>query len=249
MPVNVGDLLRDTQGLNAEAFGAYHAILYALWGSHGVLPMHAETLARIARVKPTRWPAVWEKLARYFEIEGDQISQKRVSKTLEKVAQKVAKNQENGSKGGKAKALKEKETALANATANADPETRQSKSKTNSTNVESSEEAKASSGASAPETLSDAEYLWKVGATWLEARGHKHARSFLGRHRKKIDDGALCRIIDMAISTNPGDALEYIAKAVSGYQAPAVDIGASPQFELVLVDGKPVKRPIDRRAA
>lgn len=251
MPVNVGDLLRDTQKLNAEAFGAYHAILYALWGSQGELPLDSETLCRIARVKPSKWEKVWEKLVGYFEVDGTIIRQKRVTKTLEKVSKKVATNAANGSAGGKAKALKDKEKALANAKANATPKSCQSKSKTNSPYGEGSE-AKAS-GADAPPDpeQQDRDFVWNVGKDLLIKTGadKKSAGSTIGAlvREKGLHDAK--RIIITAQAKPPLEAKSYIWKIINGDSEKGTDSGAAPQLELVLVDGKPTLQPVARVAA
>lgn len=250
MPVNVGDLLRDTQNLNAETFGAYHAILYALWGSRGELTLDAETLCRIARVKPSRWDKVWTVIAPFFDVANGKITQKRVTKTLEKVAKKVATNAENGSKGGKAKALKEKETGLANAKANATPKTCQSKSKTNSPNGEGSE-AKAS-GAEAPdEPMTVKAQIWAVGRPMFEKAGTSKAGagSVIGALIKRKGEVDALAIITALRADPPMDPEQYLWAIIHGKQALATDTGAAPQLELVLVDGKAVMRPVDRRAA
>jgi len=250
--VNVGDILRDTQGLNAEAFGAYHALLYALWGSKGTLPLDHETLCRIARVRPSKWGKVWDKLAGYFDVEDGRITQKRVTKTLEKVIKKVGKNTENGSKGGAAKALKDKERALANAIANATPETCQSKSKTNSPIGETSEAKASDAGASeTAEPLTIKAQIFASGRPMLERAGSdkKSVGAALGALIKAKGEVEALSIITTMRASGTGEPETYIWKIVKGKADPAEDTGAAPQLELVMVDGKPTMQPVARRAA
>src|SRR6185312_15535861 len=77
MRLYVGDYLADTVHLSAEESGAYlHLIMHA-FKQGGRLSSEPVQLARIARVTPRRWPAVWGMIGRYFEIDGDDLIQRR----------------------------------------------------------------------------------------------------------------------------------------------------------------------------
>lgn len=111
----VADYMADTRHLTTEQHGAYLLILMTMWKAGATLPNDAKKLARIAGVTPRRWHLIWCDLAPFFTVEGDTITQKRLLRDYQEVAQKLAKRSAAGSLGGKAKALNEKEARLASA--------------------------------------------------------------------------------------------------------------------------------------
>lgn len=115
MPLWVSDFLGKTMHLDAKEVGAYMLLLMALWGRGGALPNDPKKLQRIARVGRD-WPTVWASLEGFFTVDGDQITQGRLSEELHKVNAKREVNAHSGARGGRAKALKSKEVGLANAT-------------------------------------------------------------------------------------------------------------------------------------
>lgn len=115
MPLWVSDFLGDTLDLDAKEIGAYMLLLMAMWQRKGRLPADPRKLQRVARVGRD-WPRIWEALERYFITEGDQITNKRLLAELQKVDTKRAVNAQSGARGGRAKALKNKDRPLANAT-------------------------------------------------------------------------------------------------------------------------------------
>lgn len=100
MPVFIGDYLADTMDLNAEEHGAYLLLLMDLWRRDGRIEFSPGKLARICRVEPERWGAVWESLGRFFEVKDGILTQGRVSHEL---AVAYAKKEE-ASRAGKASA-------------------------------------------------------------------------------------------------------------------------------------------------
>lgn len=115
MQLWVADFLADTMDLDAKEVGAYMLLLMTMWSRDGYLPHDDRKLQRIARVG-REWPKVWASLEVYFQTDGARIWNKRLLSEAQKVAAKREVNAHAGSLGGKAKALKSKETALANAT-------------------------------------------------------------------------------------------------------------------------------------
>lgn len=119
MQLYVSDFVGDTLRLSAELVGAYMLLLMAMWNADGELLNDDEELSLVARIPVERWPAAWAKLAPFFTIEGGKITHGRLTSELEKFARKSAARKEAGSRGGKAKALKDKKPRVAIATANA----------------------------------------------------------------------------------------------------------------------------------
>jgi uncharacterized protein YdaU (DUF1376 family) len=115
MQLYVADYLGDTQHLTTEQHGAYLLLLMAMWRAGGMLPNDEKKLARIARVSARRWHLVAPDVLDFFDIEGDQITQKRLVEEHQKAVSISEKRSNSGSLGGKAKALKNKDTGLANA--------------------------------------------------------------------------------------------------------------------------------------
>ncbi|MBM3606199.1 MAG: DUF1376 domain-containing protein [Alphaproteobacteria bacterium] len=110
-----GDYLGKTMDLTTEQHGAYLLILMTMWQHDAKLPNDPKKLARIARLTPAKFAAVWSEISRFFEVDGDTITNPRMTKERKKAAEKSQKRATAGSAGGKAKALKDQESRLANA--------------------------------------------------------------------------------------------------------------------------------------
>ena len=115
MQFYVGDYLADTLDLTTEQHGAYLLLLMTMWNSNAKLPSDKVKLARIARLTPAKFKAVWSEISRFFEDDGESISNRRLTKEREKANEKSAKRSTAGRAGGHAKALKDNEAHLANA--------------------------------------------------------------------------------------------------------------------------------------
>jgi uncharacterized protein YdaU (DUF1376 family) len=115
MQLYVADYLGDTQHLTTEQHGAYLLILMAMWRHGGKLPNDETKLARIARVSARRWHLVAADIMDFFDVEGDEITQKRLVEEYQKCASISEKRSVIGKRGGDAKALKSKESGLAKA--------------------------------------------------------------------------------------------------------------------------------------
>lgn len=119
MQLYPSDYFAKTMTLTAEQHGAYLLILMTMWQHNARLPNDPVKLARIARMTPAKFKAVWAEISRYFEIDGDEISNDRLAKERKKASEKSQKRAVAGSAGGKAKALKDKNTAGSNCHADA----------------------------------------------------------------------------------------------------------------------------------
>jgi uncharacterized protein YdaU (DUF1376 family) len=105
MPWFIGDYLRDTTDLNTEEHGAYDLILMSLWRAGGSLPL--DRLPLVSKMPQDRWPKVWKTIKRFFEIDGDDVRQGRVTRELAHAQSKREKARENGRAGGRPVTQKE----------------------------------------------------------------------------------------------------------------------------------------------
>lgn len=106
MQLYVGDYLADTLHLTTEQHGAYLLLLMTMWRAGACLPNDPAKLARICRVSPKRWPSVWAEISEFFEIEGNTITNNRLTKEHQKAVSISQERKAAGKKGGKANALK-----------------------------------------------------------------------------------------------------------------------------------------------
>ena len=135
LPLYVGDYMRDTRGLTAEQHGAYLLLLMCMWSSGGSLPADDKKLARFASCTPSRWSKIKADILAYFEVGEETITHRRLTAELEKAQEKSIKRSVSGTKGGHAKALKDKAASLANDTYlpchSSEPEPDQNKTRSN----------------------------------------------------------------------------------------------------------------------
>jgi uncharacterized protein YdaU (DUF1376 family) len=113
MQLYVADYIGDTLHLTTEQHGAYLLLLMAMWRAGGSLPNEEHKLARIVGLSPARWRRVGCDVLAFFEVSKTEITQKRLTKEIEKAKEKSSKRAEAGAKGGIAKSLKDKEAAVA----------------------------------------------------------------------------------------------------------------------------------------
>lgn len=115
MQLYIADYIGDTQHLTTEQHGAYLLLLMAMWRADGRLPNDPSKLARIARVSPRRWHLLADDVMAFFTVDGTEITQKRLLQERQKCDSISQKRSVSGARGGRAKALKNKELAVANA--------------------------------------------------------------------------------------------------------------------------------------
>lgn len=115
MQLYVADYLADTMELSTVEHGAYLLLLMTMWRHGAKLPNDPTKLARIARLSPAKFKPVWAEISRFFVVEGDSITNRRLRKEHQKAKEKSEVRATAGKAGGEAKALKDKEARLANA--------------------------------------------------------------------------------------------------------------------------------------
>lgn len=114
-----GDYLGKTMDLTTEQHGAYLLILMTMWQHDAKLPNDPAKLARIARMTPAKFKAVWSEISRFFAVQGDSITNARLLKEHEKAKKKSEARAVAGKAGGRAKSLKDKSAAYGNCHADA----------------------------------------------------------------------------------------------------------------------------------
>lgn len=112
MPLFIADYLADTQHLSVAEHGAYMLLIMNYWRL-GSLPNDEKKLARIARCSDREWKSVSGTIRDLF---NDDWTHNRIEKELKKAREKSEARSEAGTRGGKAKALKNNDAHLANAT-------------------------------------------------------------------------------------------------------------------------------------
>jgi uncharacterized protein YdaU (DUF1376 family) len=113
MQLYTSDFLGDTQDLSAEYVGSYLLLLMTMWNAGGQLAFDEVKLARVARLTVEEWRLAWTDLERFFDVVDGKLTHGRVAEELAKFARKSAARKEAGSRGGKAKSLKDKNAGLA----------------------------------------------------------------------------------------------------------------------------------------
>lgn len=117
LPIWTDAFIADTTHLTAEEIGAYFMLLMVAWRSPGcALPNDDKLIMKYSRVSPYRWAQLRDTVMSFWTLEDGVWKQKKLSKVREQVGNISNQNRINGSKGGKAKALKYNDAVLANAT-------------------------------------------------------------------------------------------------------------------------------------
>lgn len=115
MPLFCGDYLGDTRHLTTEQHGAYLLLLMIMWRSDGFLPDDDRRLAQYAGLSPAKWKKHKDIILDFFEIENGRIFSRKILELLQKYDEKSQKNKKSGSKGGRAKSLKNNDIEQADA--------------------------------------------------------------------------------------------------------------------------------------
>jgi uncharacterized protein YdaU (DUF1376 family) len=82
MPLYIGDYLRDTLGLSRSEHGSYLLLIMAYWANGGELPNDDGILREIAKCPETEWMRTRGLLLRFFTVNGNHLSHKRINKEL-----------------------------------------------------------------------------------------------------------------------------------------------------------------------
>lgn len=115
MPLYVADYLADTTHLSTLEHGAYCLLLMSMWRSGGSLPDDDAKLAKFARMTAAQWARVRHTVMQFFTVENGEVIQSRLAREIDKHANVVRQRRESGSRGGRAKALKDNGPTIANA--------------------------------------------------------------------------------------------------------------------------------------
>ena len=216
MQLYVADYLGDTQHLTTEQHGAYLLLLMAMWRAGGSLPNDEAKLARIARMSAAKWRKVGGDIMDLLDVEGEHVTQKRLAEEYEKAREKSEKRSEAGSKGGKAKALKDNDQGLANA----------SDLPQHSSEPELTIPNGMDAGAPPPDEFSDErEKLFGAGLAWLKKKTglpERQCRSILGKCLKLTNDdsGRVLRALRGAAEHNVADPVSWVLAELKVKKAP-----------------------------
>lgn len=115
--------LGDTMHFSLPQHGAYLLILMAMRRARGWIKDDDVVLANICKLSLTKWKKIAPGIREKMISEDGKLSQKRLLSDVISDLKTVEKNRQNGSAGGKAKALKNKDADLA--TAKLSPASRQ----------------------------------------------------------------------------------------------------------------------------
>lgn len=115
MPLLVDKYLGDTTHLTTEQHGAYLLLLMTMWKRDGKLPTADTQLATIARLSLQKWRAMKPVLMEFFRVDGDSMTQKRLSAELVRSKANTEAKAGAGSKGAEKRWRKD---GTANGTAN-----------------------------------------------------------------------------------------------------------------------------------
>lgn len=114
MPMFWDAYLADTTHLTTEEHGAYLLLLAAMWRRNGFVPDDDKDNARILGLTVSKWRKTKRRLSDFLIFEDGHISQKNLQKIWEKTQEKINKNRENGSLGGRPKSNKNNSIPKAN---------------------------------------------------------------------------------------------------------------------------------------
>ena len=144
MPVFVDSYLADTTHLSTEEHGAYLLLLMAMWQRNGSVPDDDKDNARMTGLSLTKWKRTKIRLANLLQIEGGEITQKRLKKEYKYVQEKREKNKQNGALGGRPKINKNNDLTKANGYVSVNPNHNRNESPSTSTylNKETNKERK-----------------------------------------------------------------------------------------------------------
>lgn len=87
----VADYLADTAHLTTEENGAYLLLIFNYWQRGHCLDNAEDQLAMVCRLPPERWERVKPRLARFFDVQGDEWIHSRIERDLAAVAEKSQK--------------------------------------------------------------------------------------------------------------------------------------------------------------
>jgi uncharacterized protein YdaU (DUF1376 family) len=110
LPFFTDAYLADTRHLTTEEHGAYLLLLMCAWRNRGCqLKDNDRMLARIAGLSPAKWKRMKPVLAEFFTVADGLWRQKKLLYVYDTVSKKVARNRENGRRGGQITAARKQQ--------------------------------------------------------------------------------------------------------------------------------------------
>lgn len=107
-PFFVVDYRRDTYHLTLEEDGAYRRLIDEYMVTRAPLPNDDAALARIVGIPKTEWDRLAIVVRRFFRLRNDKLFHKRCERELRAQNARHNRNSKRASKGGTAKAFKDK---------------------------------------------------------------------------------------------------------------------------------------------
>jgi len=221
-PLYPDDFEADTAHLTLAEDGAYNRLLRLCWRTPGCsLPSDREWVYRRMRARTDEEKAVVDiVLDEFFEAKNGRLSNARIAREYEQASEANKRRKNAGSKGGKAKALKTKETEPSNAQAMLKQCSSNQNQNQNQSNTEDTSVSSAASGADFVDATSDA--IWRRGVPFLTEQGvpEKNARSFIGKALRDHGSQAVFEALADAKKVGTGDPIPYITEILK----PAPDL-------------------------
>lgn len=107
-PFDIIAYRRDTRHLSLEEDGCYRRLIDEYMITREPLPNNDAALARIVGIPKTEWDRLATVVRRFFRLRNDKLFHKRCERELRAQNARHNRNSEKASKGGKAKAFKDK---------------------------------------------------------------------------------------------------------------------------------------------
>lgn len=216
MPMYWDAYIADTTHLTIEEHGAYLLLLGAMWRRNGWVPDDDKDNARILGISTAKWRRIKARLSGFLTFENGEISQKNLRKIWENTQEKIQKNRENGSKGGRPRSSKNNDLEKPKGSVSDKP---------NETIPEPEPEpdttiANAMDGA-AVDATSDA--IWKRGVPFLVERHvtEKKARSMIGKWLAQSGSAQLFDALKDAAASPTQDPIPYITAILTKPEQPS----------------------------
>ena len=114
MPMYWDSYIADTTHLVTEEHGAYLLLLAAMWRRDGSVPDDDKDIARIVGLSLSKWLKVRARLGSMIQTDGKRLTQKKLQEIWKNTQERIEKNKQNGSLGGRPKANQNNDEAKAN---------------------------------------------------------------------------------------------------------------------------------------
>lgn len=212
------DYLADTMHLTIEEHGAYLKLMFCMWQAGGWLPDNDKDISRVLGVTVGKWVKIKERVSPFFIYESGRFTQEKLQKTLQKMEEKRSALKSNGSKGGEAKALKEKESALANAR---DLPQHRARNPNSNIHIDTEDSLRSSSAESPPEPPPPdfKKIIFDEGLRYLAERSGRKLealRSLVAKWCKDWGDAKVASAIVAAQQFGAVEPISFIEKHFAG---------------------------------